>query len=519
VFVAGLAALAGCMEDTIQNQIVAPGGAIFGRVTPVEAGTEVAAWQATKVKAVVVDAKGYFSIPDLEPGLYDVIATAPSGSHRLIHDVAVDRTQSTSLGSILLVDLPTPLLGFGPENGDADVPLANNAVFLLSEVELDVSSLAASVEVTPSLAGTWSQQYYPAQAWYYVLVTSQPLPASTSYQIHVGPGLRLASGSTWGSTLDYSFTTEGFRLRESNWALSGPIPATHRGRLCTLRFNVAIDPLTVAGAVHATGVEIQASVYDYYREYVEVSVLGGLVPGTEYALEVDNTLKDANGHALDQSELFAFSTEALRVTSSRFTGSQYGGTSVDPGGDLYAYVELNAPVDLAAFNAAASFDPPIAGVWIERSSSGQQSLEFFPEGVLDLIPGQSYVFRISGTVALVGAARLGADYVTGFTVQPVKVTSIYPSTGSRGVGTYTEITVQFNAVMDQASTESAFSLAAQGGSPVAGTFYWSGGQRFSFQPSSNLQAARSYVATVSTAALSAAGPALGTQASSYFRTQ
>ena len=48
--------LTGCMEDTIQNTIEAAGGAIYGRVLPAESGTEVAAWQAAKVKAVLASA-------------------------------------------------------------------------------------------------------------------------------------------------------------------------------------------------------------------------------------------------------------------------------------------------------------------------------------------------------------------------------------------------------------------------------------------------------------------------------
>ena len=51
-----VAGLTGCMKDTISNAIVAPGGAIFGRVTPVEPPTE-------RTSAVAAASPPYFVEP------------------------------------------------------------------------------------------------------------------------------------------------------------------------------------------------------------------------------------------------------------------------------------------------------------------------------------------------------------------------------------------------------------------------------------------------------------------------
>jgi hypothetical protein len=147
----GIAWLAGCMEDTIQNEIVTPiaGGTIYGRVTPAEPGTQVSAWQATQVKSTIVDSEGFFAISDLPPGLYNVVVNTPSGTHRTIRDVAVDRTRSASLGIVDLT-LPSPLVELLPGDGDTDVGLNNVSIYLFSAEELDDRSLDAAVQTNRS---------------------------------------------------------------------------------------------------------------------------------------------------------------------------------------------------------------------------------------------------------------------------------------------------------------------------------------------------------------------------------
>ena len=508
--------LAGCMEDTIQNTIESPGGAIYGRVLPAETGTEVAAWQAAKVKAVIVDAKGYFSLTELKAGLYDVVATAPSGAHRRIHAVEVDLTNSASLGNIFLSDLPSPLLGFAPGDGDVGVPL-QPAFALMSEAGLDIASLSTAVQITPPIAGYWAPDYYPADAYRYILYSQQQLATGTEYRVHIGPGLELDTGEAWGSTLDYSFTTQGFDFVSPSWTRNGAeFPASFAGQIVSLQFNVPVDASTVAAAIHTVPpLDLVAVRSPYSASYVDVSVPSRLSIGARYELHIDDTLRDMSGTPLAAAQVLEFTTERLRVTSAEFYG-QYG-APVEPGGDLYARIRLNAIVDAEAFNAAASFDPPIAGLWI-RANSEEGVLDFFPDAPA-LQPGQAYAFRISGTAPLAGGATLGSDFASGFQVQPLRVRQMNPSNGARGVYTWTSIGLEFNAAMDQASVEAAFRLEGSGGAALPGTFYWSGDRSFSFSPLSQLASGTTHKISIAGTARSMSGAQLGAGVSSVFRTQ
>jgi hypothetical protein len=434
----------------------------------------------------------------------------------------------------------------------------------------------------------------------------------------------LATGEAWGSTLDFSFTTLAFKLVSSGWAYSGAVfPPSYAGRLVTLSFNVDVDPSTVAAAISTVPpLDLVAERSPYPFNYVEVSVSGGLVAGTHYELHIDDTLLDVTGTPLagaqpleftieslrvtsasfssgpysseviePGSNLYArvtlnatvdvdafnaavsfapaiagqwsrlpgdprvmdfhpealvlqagqsyafrisgtaplaggatlgsdwvsgFQVEPLRVTSASFSSSPYSSGVIEPGNNLYARVTLNAAVDVDAFNAAASFAPPLAGQWIQ-SPGDPRVMDFFPE-TLVLQPGQSYAFRIPGTAPLMGGATLGSDWVSGFQVEPLRLRYMNPPNGSRDVYVWTSIEIQFNAPMDRASVQSAFRLESAGGAAVPGTFHWSDDRGFSFSPLSQLASATTHKILIAGTARSSSGTELGTNISSLFRT-
>jgi hypothetical protein len=109
-------------------------------------------------------------------------------------------------------------------------------------------------------------------------------------------------------------------------------------------------------------------------------------------------------------------------------------------------------------------------------------------------------FNGSGRFFVDVSAGLGQDEAAP-TIQ-----STSPADGASGVATDANVVVTFSESMDQSATQAAFTLApASGpGSPLAGTFSWSGAT-MTFDPTQPLVAGTQYVASVSTAARDVAG--------------
>ena len=96
------------------------------------------------------------------------------------------------------------------------------------------------------------------------------------------------------------------------------------------------------------------------------------------------------------------------------------------------------------------------------------------------------------------------------------VSTFSPANGATGVARSTNVSVTFNEPMDQAATQTAFTLTA-GGSPLAGTFAWSG-NTMTFDPAADLAGRVAHVATVGTGAKDRAGNSLPAAASAGFTT-
>jgi len=97
------------------------------------------------------------------------------------------------------------------------------------------------------------------------------------------------------------------------------------------------------------------------------------------------------------------------------------------------------------------------------------------------------------------------------------VSSLSPLNGAPGVSAGTAVNVTFSEHMDRPSAEASFSLASETGTPVAGTFSWSG-TTMTFQPSALLAEGSSYTAHVGTGSKDLAGNRLAIEATSSFRT-
>jgi hypothetical protein len=101
--------------------------------------------------------------------------------------------------------------------------------------------------------------------------------------------------------------------------------------------------------------------------------------------------------------------------------------------------------------------------------------------------------------------------------QAPTVGSVTPTDASVGVAPSTVVSVSFSETMDRSSAEQAFRLTRSDGTPVVGSFSWSG-NTMSFRPSTSLPQGTHHSAKIAATARDAAGNPLGTDKAWSFKT-
>lgn len=505
-------------------------GVVYGRIDSEETGIIVEAWQAALVKSVTADSGGYFSMTDLQPGLYDIKITAPSGKRKTVRNVNVNYDYANALGTIEFSALGWPLLYSSPEDGDTDVLTRAFRIELRSEERLDLRSLSESVTSSPALAGQWQEQIGNTYLYYF---EPEANPKSgTQYRVTLGSDLKLKSGQAWGKTYSLAFTTQAFAVDNVNFYPSSrwEIPL-NVSSLMLVQFNAPIDTSNVGRFVSIEPPLEMVVTYEssgYYGEEnnaLHIFVQSGQRPGSRYTLRLDPHLSAADGGTLGREEIIEFGMQPLAVTYYRVgsvsSGYYYGDTLIEPGDAFSSSISFNTEVDIDSLNVALTFTPAIEGFWYRSNFNcpGDGRYSFFPTAGQKFEPEQTIILRVDGKVGLVDGTGMGPDWVKSFRVHPVRVTTITPTPGTRGVRNWDDISFSFNVPMDHASTEAAFSMTSYSGIPISGTFawsVWSGDYRLVFEPTSALAAGEIYMVRVDTTALSQSGTHLKNEASTFF---
>lgn len=167
-------------------------------------------------------------------------------------------------------------------------------------------------------------------------------------------------------------------------------------------------------------------------------------------------------------------------------------------------VQFNHPVvPLTGVADAMTLPSPISiapaaqgrGEWLNTST-----YVFRPDS---LQPSTKYTVTVNPISDLVGA-KLDAPQPFSFTTVYPDVLRRRPTDGTVMVSATQPISVTFNQPMNQAEAQAAFSLRAEGGSPVQGTFRWAGNDML-FTPTQPLARAARYTAVVRADAKDSAG--------------
>lgn len=194
-------------------------------------------------------------------------------------------------------------------------------------------------------------------------------------------------------------------------------------------------------------------------------------------------------------------------------------TDVDPSAAVVAV--FNRPV--VALVAEETDQPPAFTIEPAASGSGKwlntSTYIWYPDPALQ--GGTTYTVHLNQ--ALVGAdgltwdsENLPADW--SFTTTLPALMSFTPNYDTNMIWLDSSFSMTFNQIMDQESTQQAFSLSSDNG-PVAGEFGWSeDGKTVTFTPSGLLDRGMTYEMHLAGSASGMGGTPIGTDFSTYFET-
>jgi len=322
-----------------------------------------------------------------------------------------------------------------------------------------------------------------------------------TYSVELDSTIEDIHGKRLGKIYTFTFTPEPyFRIRTIYPADGDTLLATPYSSSSNpyIYFNSPV-PSSSLSAIHISPVVSGKWFFDSYSpNYIYFSPTASLAFSTTYQITIDQGMKDKYGNTLPQQFTSSFFTPPFKVIS---TSPQDGSTDVSLYSGTSINIYLSGPVDYSTLNQSFSITPAIQGDF--SSSNYDNRIYFYTNS--SLAPGTTYTCSLSTTLKAKNGTSLSAPYTFSFTTQQFRVNYTNPNNGSTNVSTTSNITIEFNAPVEQSSAASAFSISPA----VQGTFSFSSGSNYiSFYPSQPLKSGTTYTVTLSTAMKSISGGSL-----------
>lgn len=236
---------------------------------------------------------------------------------------------------------------------------------------------------------------------------------------------------------------------------------------------------------------------------------------TQYTATIATGAEDSGGTALAANYTWSFTTAVAPATPTVASVSpSAGSTGVAANTAITATFSeaMNASTINSSTFAIAGPGGAAVGGTVTYSASGS---------IATFTPGAQLAYNTTFTATITTGAQdtsgvaLQSNYTWTFTTgqappQPAVVATV-PANGATSVAVNQPLTATFNQEMNPATLDSAtFTLATAGGATVAGVVtYSAGSSTATFTPATALAYNTSYTATITTAASSTAGGALG----------
>jgi hypothetical protein len=282
----------------------------------------------------------------------------------------------------------------------------------------------------------------------------------------------------------------------------------------TIQFANPMDKASVVAALTVDPATAVTTSWDSAGKTLTISPQHMWQVGTYYSIKVAQTAHEATGQALAQAAHALFSTRAPTAAHLALAHPAAGGASPATG----FTVSFDGAVTPPSPGALLAISPAVSGSLVDLTTDAAGTTVTFQ-------PDQPLAANTSYTIAVQGGLldSDGADVVVPLplrikTAVAPAVVRFRPLNGTANVSSAAKLSVRFSQAMNTKATGSAFS-ASIAGKAIAGKVAWAEGNTvLVFSPSAALAPGATVTMSVSTAASSASGTALGAARSVSFKT-
>ncbi|KQB42556.1 Ig-like domain-containing protein [Flavobacterium aquidurense] len=277
------------------------------------------------------------------------------------------------------------------------------------------------------------------------------------------------------------------------------------GQVITATFNEEMDPGSITSTTFiVTGTSPIAGTVTYSGKTASFTPQALLAENMTYTARITTKAKDVMGNFLQVEYVWVFSTGAtLRpvvITSDPID------TAIAVPLNQKISATFNMAMDASTLNTTTfKVNQGINAVTGTISSTGS-TVTFVPAS--PLLPNKIYTVTIStGAKNTLGTA-MATPYTSSFTTDMIPtVTATDPMNNAVNIALNQTVTADFSTIMDVASINTATFTLKEGATTIAGTVSYSG-TTSSFKPTTALVLGKTYTATITNGAKSAAGTPL-----------
>jgi len=387
-------------EKDINVYIEKGPGTIIGQVMPVGINAFVELRKLDQTVHVDVDADGYFTITELEPGHYTLLIDAADYGRKELSRIYVGDDEIYDVGTIELSKIPYPIQSVSIWDGASRV--TTDRIYIRFSESMNWETLKGAVHVEPddsemhlSFSGDRNMTIY------------LDLIMGTEYTVTIDTNACTIGGKPLEFNYSFSFTTEPFRLE-----YFGSVYGSRSKDFNPLyfNFNADVDPdVFMENLAINPPVEVSAEGTSY-EDRVLLYPLHGWVSGTNMTFTISADFTDINGNHLPGDTTLSVEIDPLEITSVSPYDKQYF-VSLAPVIIIY----FNNLIDESTIAGALKITPEINPNIVTYRSSEYSMLRVYPDS--SLASNTLYTIEIDTSLTDYYDINLPEKFVSVFTTK------------------------------------------------------------------------------------------------------
>ncbi len=408
-----------CSKKTITNNYYpsADMGAIVGFVYPPDSEAKVIVYLGLEIASTKIDTAGYFELTELPPGTYSILVEAGGYmDYQSSKTIWVTGGTTVSVDNIYLVSIHELIQSVSPYDGSEGVRLSER-IRITFRKEMNTGSVESAFRVEPGVEGEFS--------WYdgrikgvggiseLRFVPKDQFASNTRYQVTIDTTASDTGGIKLSEPYQFSFTTEPINVLSTR-----PSPKetwVSPNTWISIIFNTHMDAESVILAFKMVDSQLNDVTGDFswrYQRQIDFRPHSVLAGNEKYTVTIDTTASDVNGARLPEPYQFYFTTEPVRILSTKPTNKE---TWVDPNTTVSIFFSTNMDAE-SVILAFKMVDSQLNDVTGDFSWRYPRQMDFTPDSAL--AGNETYTVTIDTNAKDVSGGSLDTPYIFWFKTRP-----------------------------------------------------------------------------------------------------